>query len=278
MKIGAHVSSAKSVDLSFDRAAEIQAECFQIFVTPPQQWLKKIYTDEEISKFQAKANSTQLGPNFIHGTYLVNLGATGAEHLRKSIDWLHYSLGVADQLGLTGTIFHLGSHKGAGFVAIKSQVIEALKKILDQAPEKPFLILETSAGAGGNIGGTFTELGELIKGVGDSRLKICLDTQHIFAAGYNIKDRQGVDKMFQEFDQTIGLDKLVVCHANDSKTEFGSGKDRHENIGQGLIGVDGFKLLMHHPAMENVPMILEVPGTDNSGPDLKNVELLKSLR
>lgn len=275
--IGGHVSAAGSLTKAFERAAEIEANCFQIFITPPQQWFQKEFSDSQISDFRKTQEKTQIGPNFIHATYLTNLGSTTPAHLEKSINWLNYSLKVADQLGLAGTIFHIGSHKGIGFDNVKNQVITAIKKILADAPSQPYLILETSAGAGGNIGGNFSQLAELINGVNDPRVKICLDTQHVFASGYELRTKNGVEGMWREFDQLIGLDKLVVCHLNDSKTEFGSGKDRHENIGQGQIGEDGFRHFLTHPAIDNIPLILEVPGDNKQGPNKQSIDLVKAL-
>ena len=277
MKFGAHVSGSGSLDLAFDRAKDLGADCFQTFLSPPQQWVKPSLKPEVVEKFKQKAIETGIGPNFIHGTYLISLGTSNPEHLQKSIDWLVYALDAASQLGVQGVIFHLGSHKGAGFAAIKEQVIQALSEVLQNAKGEVQLILETSAGAGGNIGGQFNQLGELLKAVNDPRAKICLDIQHVFAAGYEIHTKIGLEMAIEEFDREIGLENLVVVHVNDSKTEFSSGKDRHDNIGAGAIGSDGFGQLLQHPVFKNLPLILEVPGFENTGPDVKNLSILRSL-
>lgn len=283
VKIGGHVSAAVSLDLTFERAAKIGAECFQFFISPPQQWIQLPHSEQEFEQFKVKKLATGIGPNFIHGTYLINLGASNPEHLQKSIDWLIYAQKMAGKLGVEGTIFHLGSHKGAGFKAVIGQVVDSLKKVLNSYEGKTKLILETSAGAGGSIGSSFRELGEILKRVGDDksiqggRLKICLDSAHVFAAGYDIRTPLGMKDLKGEFEEQIGLQNLVVIHANDSKFDLKSGKDRHQNIGEGFIGRDGFRNFMNQTEWAKLPFILEVPGYADKGADLENIAVLKSL-
>lgn len=275
VKIGVHVSAAVSLDLSLDRAREIGASCTQIFISPPQQWARTFHSEAEIEAYKAKTNKTRIGPNFIHAAYLINLASDKPELVQKSIDWLIYSQKMAEKLGIEGTIFHIGSSGSKEKGSVIDQVIDAIKQILQQSSSN--LILETSAGAGNTIGDTFSELGQIIKGVGDSRVKICLDTQHIFASGYDIRTKEGLGKVIKKFDQEIGLEKLVAVHANDSKTELRSHNDRHENIGEGFLGKKTFKNILNHPAFKDIPFIIEVPGFANSGPDQDNINILKSL-
>lgn len=305
-KIGAHVSAAISLEFAFEKALKIGAECFQIFVSPPQQWAYTSHDSAEIERFKSKASETQIGPNFIHGTYLVNLGTEKAEHLQKSIDWLNYGMGMAAKLGIEGVIFHTGSHKGRGMDQVMDQVVQALKEVLDKAGKvsevpkvsnagkvdqsvdtfdtfpsfdtsnKPYLILETSAGGGGSIGRNFAELGQILKLVQDDRLKVCIDLAHTFAAGYDW--RVETDKILGEFDREVGLQNLAAIHANDSKMDINSNKDRHANIGEGFLGTEAFRTLLNHPKLKNIPFILEVPGFADDGPDRENVEIMKSLR
>lgn len=280
-KIGAHVSAAVSLELSFEKAQSIGAEVTQIFISPPQQWFQTKHGEEETKRFRDKETEVGIGPNFIHGTYLINLGTQNPEHLEKSIDWLIYAMNFASQIKSSGLIFHLGSHKGVGFEKVLPQIVASLSRVLKKTNkpenEPTTLILETSAGAGGGLGGTFTELGQILKGVLSDKLKICIDTQHIFAAGYDIRTPLGLNNVLAEFDKEIGLKNLAVIHANDSKTELKSGRDRHENIGEGFIGQEGFAGLLNHPQLANIPFILEVPGFSGTGPDAENVKLLKSL-
>lgn len=277
VKIGAHVSTSGGLDLSFQRASDISAECMQIFISPPRQWHQTTHEAEEINKYKLKQLETGIGSNFIHGTYLINLAALDPAHLQKSIDWLIYALNMAGKLGITGVIFHTGSHSGRSFEAVVKQIVTSISEVLAKT-QTSYLILENSAGQGGSIGSKFSELGTLIKAVGNSRLKVCVDTCHAFASGYELRTKDGLEKTLTEFDKEIRLSNLVAFHANDCKFEIGSNKDRHENIGEGFIGKEGFKNLLNHPKLENIPFILEVPGFEKTGPDKKNVDILKSLR
>ena len=277
-KVGAHVSAAISLELAFKKAQEIQAECIQFFISPPQQWLQTKHDDAEIERFRTAQQETGIGSNFIHGTYLINLGTPSPEHLQKGTDWLIWALGMADKLGVEGIIFHPGSHKGAGFEGVKKQAAETIQNIINRAPGQSRLILETSAGAGASLGGTFHELGEILKAVGSDRVKVCMDTCHVFASGYDVRTPMTLKDVLAEFEQEIGLQNLVAIHANDSKFDLKMGKDRHENIGEGFIGREGFENLINNPSLKNIPFILEVPGFDDNGPDLENIQLLKSLK
>ena len=281
--IGAHVSAAGSLELSFDKASEMGAECTQIFLSPPRQWFYHKHDQAEILRYKEAAKTTGIGPNFIHGTYLINLATEKKDHLQKSIDWLIYSLNMAGELGISGIIFHTGSHQGRGFEVVSDQIAKTISIIIQQCytsdvEHKPYLILENSAGAGGSVGRNFSELGQILKKVKNKRLKVCLDTAHAYTSGYDIKTNEGLKKVLAEFDKEIGLENLVAIHANDSKFDIGTNRDRHENIGDGFIGKDGFKNLISHPKLKNIPFITEVPGYEGNGPDKKNVDILKSLR
>jgi|SRR3989344_4117417 len=284
-KIGAHVSSAVSLDLSFEKAKNMGAEATQIFLSPPRQWSQNAHRPEKILKYKEAAKISGIGPNFIHGTYLVNLATDNPTHLQKSIDWLVYALNQAAELGMEGVIFHTGSHTGRGFETVLDQIINSIEKVfkslndaIAHSNDKPYLILENSAGAGGSIGGKFSELGQILKGVKNNRVKVCLDTAHAYAAGYDIKTPIGLKSTLEEFEEEISIENLVVIHANDSKFELGSKRDRHENIGEGHIGREGFKNLLNHPSLKDLPFIIEVPGFGNAGPDAENISILKSLR
>lgn len=277
-KIGGHVSASGGLENAFINAAKIEAEAFQFFLGPPQMWVKSTKSEEAVQKFRALGVESGISDSFIHGTYLINLGTQNPEHLQKSIDWLIYALNTAADLGVKGVIFHLGSHKGLGFDHVLPQVTAALTEVLKQSNPGSFLLLENTAGAGGNIGATFKQLGEILKQVKSDRLKICVDTQHAFAAGIDIKTKEGIEAALIEFEDEIGIEHLLAIHCNDSKTEFGSGRDRHENIGEGHIGKDAFELMITHPKLANIPFILEVPGFEDKGPDLENINILKSFR
>ena len=275
-KIGAHVSAAVSLELAFTKAQDIGAECIQFFASPPQQWAFTHHDQAEIERFRDQARNTGIGPNFIHGTYLVNLGTEKPEHLQKSIQWLKYGMGMAEKLGIEGVIFHTGSHKGKGFDEVLPQVVDALKQVLNYVDGSAKLILETSAGGGGSIGRNFEELGKILKAVQNDRVRVCIDVAHTFAAGYDWRNH--IDDILEEFDREVGLDKLAAFHANDSKMDFESYKDRHANIGEGFLGEGAFNQLLNHPKLKDKPFLLEVPGFDDNGPDKENIDILKKLR
>ena len=277
MELGAHVSAAGGVDKAVGRAVEIGAEAIQTFAASPRAWAFKPIADDKAAAYREKAAEAGIKSTFLHGSYLVNIGGK-PDHVEKSIASLTNHMGAAAQIGAQGVIFHSGSHKGVGFDAVLDQAGVALKQVLDNTDDNVQLIIENCAGMGAQIGASFAELGRLIKAVDSDRLKICLDTEHAFAAGYNIADPQGVEKAMAEFDAEIGLDRLVVVHANDAKVEFASGVDRHENIGEGYIGIEGFETIMAHPAFADVPFLLEVPGMDKKGPDKPNLDRLKDIR
>jgi apurinic endonuclease APN1 len=153
-----------------------------------------------------------------------------------------------------------------------------MREVLEKSPKGVWLIIENSAGMGQSIGASFAEIGRMIKETGNDRVKVCLDTQHAFANGYNVGTKDGLDAAMEEFDREIGLKRLVAVHANDSKCPFLGGLDRHENIGEGHIGRKGFETIMGHRAFRDVPFLLEVPGFENTGPDKKNIDILKRMR
>ena len=279
MRIGAHVSTSGGLDKGIDRAGEIGAEAVQFFASSPRMWRFRAPKEAEVLAFREKSESTGISPAFIHGSYLVNVGGS-PELVGKSVETLVRSLEVASQLGAVGVIFHGGSHKGAGFDAVFDHAIAALTLVLERTPDDARLLIENSAGMGSHIGSSFTEIGRMIGALDNDRVGVCLDTQHSIAAGYNIIEKSGIDAALDEFDREIGLDRLAVVHANDSKTPLGSGVDRHENIGEGSLGEAGFETIMGHPVFRDVPFLLEVPGfgEERKGPDKENVDRLKAVR
>jgi deoxyribonuclease-4 len=278
MEIGAHVSSAASLDKCVERACDIGAEAIQLFASAPQSWRPGAHTEDEFARYRERASACGIQNSFLHAIYLINLATDNPELLGRSIGSLKMALKIASEMRARGVIFHVGSHKGSGFPGVLPQILEAVSDILAGTPPESWLILENSAGMGGSIGSSCAELGAIIKGVGDDRLKVCLDTCHALAAGYEIRTRAGIDATMAEFDREIGLGRLVAVHANDSKVDLNGGKDRHENIGEGFIGEEGFLTLFGHPAFADMPLLLEVPGFEHKGPDRQNVDLLRSIR
>ena len=281
MKLGAHMSTAGGLDKAIDRGVEIGCEAIQIFGSAPQDWAYKPPPAEVTAAFREKAREQDIGPVFFHGIYLVNLGSADPDLVGKGIESLINYMHLAAEIDAGGVIFHPGSHKGAGYESIVERVIAAIEQVLENSPEGPYLTLENTAGMGQHIGAKLEELGRIIRGVDEAhrhRLRICLDTQHSYAAGYDVATRDGLEAMMAEFDETIGLDRLAAVHANDSKYVLGAGVDRHENIGQGYIGLEGFENIIANPAFKDVPFFLEVPGLEGKGPDRENLDILKDMR
>lgn len=277
MKLGAHVSASGGLPRAIDRAVEIGAETIQIFVSSPRMWRFKHPSDADVEAFKARADETGIGPTFVHATYLLNIGGE-ADLVRKSIDSLVEHMTAAGRIGAAGVVFHGGSHKGAGFDAVLDQASAALREVLDRSPEGVRLLIENSAGMGDHVGSSFEEIRRLMEAVDNPQMMTCLDTEHCFAAGYNLADPASIDGVMEEFDREIGLSKLACVHANDAKVEYGSGVDRHENIGEGYIGTEGFEVIMGHLAFRDVPFVLEVPGFEKNGPDKENMDRIKAIR
>lgn len=275
-KIGAHVSTAGGLWTAFARAKEIGAECIQIFGASPRMWQAKLPSADEIKKFKEEEKISGIGPVYLHASYLVNLGSAKKSLANISAKNLSDHLKITELIGATGLIFHIGSSVGMEKEKSLAQVVFLMKKILVDVPGKSFLVMENAAGGGEKIGKTAEELAFILKKVGSKRLKICIDTAHAFESGvikeYNTME---IKKFVDELDEKVGLENIVAIHANDSKTPWNSHNDRHENIGEGHIGLNGFKALADEKRLWDKAWILEVPGFKNEGPDKKNVEILK---
>jgi deoxyribonuclease IV len=277
MPIGAHVSTSGGLSTAIGRAQAIGAECMQVFLCAPQQWRLPRHEDEQIASFRQLVGEAGLGPNFAHAVYLINLASADPAIREKSVASLSACVEWADRCGLDGVVVHVGSSKGQPLEEAERNVASALEEILGRGGDVAVL-LENSAGAGNTLGARFEQLGRLIDRVGrPDRLGLCLDTAHTFASGYDLRLEDGLTQALDEVDAHVGLERLKVIHANDSKSALASALDRHENIGQGQIGEDGFERMLQHAALAGLPWVLEVPGTDKQGPDLANVHALKRL-
>jgi len=282
MKIGAHVSTAGGIVTAFERAEAIGAECIQLFESAPQQWGTARLDDAQVAEFRERMAASGVGPVFIHGKYLMNLASADAKIFKTSASTLRSSLNIAGRIGARGVIFHTGSHKGLGLEAVFEQICEAARSVLAETPEETWMIFENSAGQGGTIGSRFSDLGQIVKRIDNPRAKVCIDTCHAFAAGYDLSNATGVATTMAELEREIGVENLAVVHCNDSKTPLGAGRDLHDNIGQGHIGRAGFEAMLAHPAFADVPFVLEVPGYKidgaGKGPDKPNLDLMKEIR
>ncbi len=276
-KIGAHVSTAGGLWTAFERAKEIGADCIQIFGASPRMWYAKLPSAEDIKKFKEEEKRTGIGLTYLHAPYLINLGTPNKDLLSKSVKNLSDHFKIAELIGAAGVIFHIGSSTGTDKDRSIEQVISAIKKILEDVPGKSFLVMENAAGGGEKIGKTAGELTFISKKVGSKRLKVCFDTAHAYESGI-VKEYSATEikRFVDEWDKEIGLENIVAIHANDSKTPWNSHNDRHENIGEGYIGLAGFKALAQEKRLWDKSWLLEVPGFRNEGPDKKNMDILKS--
>ncbi len=291
MRFGAHVSSSGGISNAIDRGQTIGCESLQVFTHNPRTWRPINHTSEQIAAFREKAAAAGMGPMVSHGLYLMNLGAPDAEVptgppgkrtmrniYRSSVETLQQHLRIGEALGLTGVVLHVGSSKGSTTDESIARIGAGIAEALDAVPGTCAIHLENTAGAGDTIGRSFEELRAVADAAGhEERVGFCLDTQHLFASGFPVHEEGGIDRVLAAFDQIVGLHRLRTLHLNDSMTEFGSNRDRHENIGEGLIGEDGFRRILGHPALQGLPVILEVPGEAGEGPDLINMERARRL-
>lgn len=274
-KIGAHVSAAGGPSKAINNALSIGANCFQIFAGSPRTWKRSLYNQSEVDRFNQLVDQNNLKPVFIHALYLVNLASDNPETLEKSIQSLLIDLQNGDQINAAGVVVHLGSHQGRGFGSVKSQLIQNINLLLNQTTTTPLLI-ENPSGQKGKVG-LLDEIEELLSQISSDRLRVCLDTAHLYEAGYDLNNTQQTDQLIEELKQRKILPQLTCLHLNDSKTPLGSARDQHHNLGQGYISLAGLKHLINHPQLKHLPLILEVPGFNSKGPDQQNIQIAQSL-
>lgn len=275
-RIGGHVSSSGGIKNAVKNTLAIGGSCMQIFAGSPRMWARKLYEPKVAEEFRQLIAKHDLAPVYIHALYLTNLASDKPELLDKSRTALITDMTNSAAIASAGVVLHIGSHQGRGWEASHDLVIAQIKEVLDATPEDSILLLENSAGQKGKIG-SLTELGEILTAIPTPRLRICLDTAHAFEAGHDLSTPDGVDTWVSNIEENFDLDKLEVIHLNDSKTELGSGRDNHENIGDGYIGKVGLEHLVNHPKLSHCPLILEVPGEDKSGPNTDNIQRTRQL-
>ena len=275
MNIGAHVSIAESITNAPLNAAKAGCECFQMFTRSPQGGQAPVLDEKTILRFKNNCKKHKLSNYYIHTPYYINLASSSNRIRFGSSSVIRDDLERGSLLGAKCLMTHLGSSKDLGEKQAFKKVVEGLKRILTGYKGKTQFLIENSAGAGGTIiGDSFKEIGRIIKALPEFNIGVCLDTCHAFVSGYDLSTREAVDKTLKQFDQEIGLSKLKLIHANDSKPDLGSHVDRHEHIGHGKIGRDGFYALLHHPRLREIDFILETP----RGKDINNIKTLKELR
>lgn len=273
-RIGGHVGGGLTSAIKNTQA--IGGNCLQIFAGSPRMWARSLYPASLATTFKNEASANDLNPVYIHALYLTNLASDNPELVMKSKAALISDMTNSAAIDSAGVVLHIGSHQGRGWSATRDIVIESIQEVLTQTPKNSFLLLENSAGQQGKIG-SLVELSDILQTISSDRLRVCLDTAHAFEAGYNLATNQGLDLWLAEIEKTIGLSKIELLHLNDSKTPLGSGRDNHQNIGDGYIGSDGLKQLINHPKLNHLPLILEVPGLEGMGPDKVNIDRVKSL-
>lgn len=279
--IGAHMSIAGGYHKALERVAALGGNCLQLFSTSPRGWNKTELTPEAKKLFLETKKALSIDPVFFHASYLINLADDGRVGIQSKESLVH-ELTIASQLGVVGSIVHTGSFKGDSSVIWDvsqdkkySTLIHNINEVLTRTPADTYLIIENAGNH--KIGQNLGEIASILNDVDNERMKVCLDTCHLYSAGYDLSNQDKFDAFMTEFDKKIGLNRLVVIHANDSRDPFDSGRDRHENIGVGTLGLSPFQILLHDKRTRHLPFIIEVPGFDGMGPDKKNMDILKNL-
>jgi len=277
MRFGFHISIAGGFSRIIERAKARGCETIQFFSRNPRGWKYSSLNKKEAEAFRSSVQSSTLFPIFIHMPYLPNIASFKSKFYKRSIHSIVTDLQRAEQLGAQYLIIHIGHRMESS----EDQAIDAVSQGINQAFEKVknevILLVENTAGQGTEIGCRFDQIKRIIEGVHDhEKVGVCLDTAHTFEAGYDLSNQDGIQRTLEKFDHTIGLKRLHLLHLNDSKTPLGSRKDRHWHIGEGHIGLEGFRNLVNHPSLRHLPGIMETPRKDTVE-DLKNMKVIRSL-
>ena len=266
MLLGAHVSTAGGLPTAIDRGVELGCRAVQIFPQSPRVWKPAVHSDESLARFRARAEEEQIVA-VCHAPYLINLAGTNPETVERSEAVLTAAAATGRGMGAFGVIVHIGSHLGSGFDEGLARATPPLARVLATLTAETPLLLENSAGAGGTMGRSVEELARVIDALGGHpHLCVCLDTAHLYGSGVDVGDPAAVDAMVDEFDRVIGLDRLRCLHVNDSSEPLGSNRDRHANLGEGLIG-ERLSAFLGHPTLQGLPAVLETPGQEGRGSD-----------
>ena len=280
MLFGAHESIAGGVFTAIERGLKATCDTIQMFNKANNQWRAKKLSAEEIDKFFGLIESTGVTASVSHTSYLINIASPDNALNEKSYAALKEEMERCNLLRIPNLVFHPGSHVGSGEEVGMDTIAKNVNKLFDElgTDNSETLLLETTAGQGSNLGYTFEQIAYMIDKVeNNTMLGVCMDTCHIFAAGYALSDAKGYKQTMKQFDDIVGLDRLKIIHMNDSKKEFGSKRDRHEHIGKGFIGLDGFSNIVNDPKLKNIPMILETPKEEDLAEDIENLKVLRGL-
>jgi deoxyribonuclease-4 len=279
-QIGFHLSIAGGVYKAFEEMKALEIDAFQIFLKSSNRWEDKPYSQKDLEKFKIEKRNHSDVKIFAHSAYLINPAADDKINRTKSLHALEDELKRAQILDVDWVVLHPGSHKGTGIDSGLERAVELIDAAFEKAGSKAGVLLETTSGQGDSLGCRFDDLSDIIQSSQYSeRLGVCLDTCHVFAAGYDFTTAAGMKSMINDFDRSIGLDRLKLIHLNDSKHEAGSNKDRHEHIGKGKIGIDGIERFLKEPAFDEIPIILETPkdGDDKYLSDRQNLKKVKKI-
>ncbi len=277
MRFGFHISIAGGFSKVVERAKARGCETIQFFSRNPRGWKYYPLDKKEVEKLRSSIQPTDLSPIFLHLPYLPNIASFKSKFYSRSVDSIAEDLKRANQLGAQYLIIHIGHRLETS----EDEAIEAVSQGINQAFGKAenhiILLLENTAGQGSEIGYTFEQIKKILVKVHDQeRMGVCLDTAHSFEAGYDLSKKDGIERTLESFDQSVGLTRLHLLHLNDSKTPLGSRKDRHWHIGEGYIGLEGFRTLINHPLLKHLPGIMETPRKDTVE-DLINMKVIRSL-
>jgi len=277
MRFGFHISIAGGFSKIVERAKQRDCETIQFFSRNPRGWRYEPLDKKEIEAFSDSIHSSGLSPIFLHLPYLPNIASKDSKFYKRSIESIAIDLERAEQLGVRYLIIHIGHRMESSEDEAIETVINGIDQALERMKNSVVLLLENTAGQGTEIGYTFEQIKKIIQGVHQKkRVGVCLDTAHTFEAGYDLSNQDGLERTLESFDQMIGLKRLHLLHLNDSKTPLGSRKDRHWHIGEGHIGLEGFRTLINHPLLKHLPGIMETPRKDTVE-DLKNMKVIRSL-
>lgn len=278
MRFGVHVRIAGGLLKALDRAYELKCEAVQLFSGNPNSWATKPVDLEAASKFVARNIELGIHPVVLHTPYLLNLASPDDKTWSNSKRALADAISRAVPLGASFIVTHIGSHKGMGYEYGIKRIQEAVRCALD-ASNEPVIALEMGSGSGNSIGSKFEEMADILEGLSDvsGRVGICIDTAHLWGAGYDISTADGVDFMFDKLKRYAGFERLKVVHLNDTEKALGSHIDRHHHIGKGNIGIEGFRAIVNYPGTQNLPGIIETPADNDLKQDKENLSVLRGL-
>jgi deoxyribonuclease IV len=278
MLIGAHVSPAGGLAKAVERGVERECEAIQIFNQSPRMWRPTAYGGEDFAAFREAFEASPLQSVLIHAVYLINCASEDDELCEKSLTSLIHSLRVGEGIGAAGVVLHAGSALKSDPAAAIKRAGKLIARALDETESCP-LHLENTAGTGGTLGRSFSELAGLLEAAGGhERLGVCLDSCHLLASGYDVGSPEGLAATLEELDREIGRDRLHSLHVNDSMTPLGSNRDRHAPLGRGELGEDGCALFLSEPAFERLPAIFEGPGLSGKQAEVEDIRVMRELR